>query len=103
MPVLDCTVKNCLHNIDERCSLDRIRIVGEQARKDQETACSDFVQRREDSCTDSVGMPDIHSIVDCDAEHCVYNEHHSCMASGIGVRGITATRSNETQCGTFHC
>ena len=47
MPVLDCTVTTCHYNVDERCSLDKIKVEGKNADKMDETACGSFKVRKE--------------------------------------------------------
>ena len=103
MPILDCTVTTCHYNVDERCSLDKIKVEGKNADKMDETACGSFKVRKENRCMNAMGMPDAENKVDCTATHCVYNENCKCGADNIGIRGNDACECTDTECGTFSC
>lgn len=103
MPILDCTVTTCHYNVDERCSLDKIKVEGSNADKTEETSCGSFKARKESGCMNVTGMPDAECKVDCAAEHCRYNKECVCHAGNIGIKGSNACESRETECGTFYC
>ncbi len=103
MPILDCTVTTCHHNVDERCSLDKIKVEGDMANTTEGTCCSSFKPRKENRFMNVTGMPDAESRVECEAHHCKYNEDCKCHASNIGIRGSNACNCRETECETFTC
>jgi hypothetical protein len=101
MPILNCTVSTCHHNVDERCSLDKIQVSGESADTMGETACASFKARKENRCMNAMGMPDAHSAVSCAATHCVHNTNCQCNAENIGICGHEACECRDTECTTF--
>lgn len=103
MPILDCTVTTCHYNVDERCSLGKIKVEGKNADTTEETACGSFKARKDNRCTNVTGMPDANCSVDCAAEHCKYNEDCKCHAENIGIKGSNACECRDTECGTFSC
>lgn len=103
MPILDCTVVTCHHNVDERCSLDKIKVEGNNADTTEGTCCGSFKPRKENRCMNVTGMPDAESKVDCAAQHCRYNADCKCQAGNIGIKGSNACECRDTECGTFTC
>ncbi len=103
MPLLDCTVTTCHFNVDERCSLDKIKVEGKNADTVTDTACGSFKARKDNRCMNVTGMPDARCAVDCAAEHCKYNESQKCQADSIGIKGSGACECYDTECGTFTC
>lgn len=102
MPNLECGVKNCSHNSDNKCNLDSIKIEGRGAETTEGTLCSSFVLKKEgyknSTCDCS---PSIKSEIVCDAVNCTYNSSNMCTAKGIDVEGSNACVSGETECTTF--
>lgn len=103
MPVLDCSVVTCHYNVDERCSLDKIKVEGKNADNVTDTACGSFKARKENRCMNVMGMPDAQCKVECAAEKCKYNENCECHAGNIGIKGNHACECHDTICGTFTC
>lgn len=103
MPILDCTVRTCHFNVDERCSLDRIKVEGNDADVTEETACGSFKARKENRCMNATGMPDAACHIDCEAVHCAYNKECKCNAESIGIVGNHACENCDTECATFRC
>ena len=103
MPILECSVRNCLHNVDSRCDLDSIKVEGKKATTPSSTDCGSFMERKEGTMTNSTGMPDMHCKVECEAEKCTYNSKHVCTANQIGIAGDGACTCKETECSTFNC
>lgn len=101
MPILDCTVKTCHFNVDERCSLDKIKVEGKDAHTTEGTECHSFKPRKENCHSNVVGMPDAHSKIECSAENCHYNKNHECHAENIGIVGSDACEKRDTECVTF--
>ena len=54
MPLLNCTVKNCLYNKDEYCAKGNILVDGRTAKMSEGTSCKSFVEKRE-SASNSCG------------------------------------------------
>lgn len=102
MPILECSVKTCTHNADNKCQLDSIKIEGRSANTTDGTLCSSFKLRKEDSYANSCeSSPSATSKIICEAVKCVYNEECVCHAKGIDVCGQNACVSGETECATF--
>ena len=104
MTILECGVKTCTHNAENKCCLDKIKIEGKSACSNDGTLCSDFRLSREGVISNKIeSIPSDTSKVNCEAEHCVYNEENMCCAKKIDVCGKKACVNGETECGTFKC
>lgn len=103
MPILGCSVVTCHHNVDERCSLDKIQVEGKNADATTETSCASFKARKENRCCNTVGMPDARSTVKCQAVHCKYNQNETCDAGNVRIEGNNACECTDTKCGSFCC
>ena len=122
MPELKCTVQTCMHNQDYYCTLDKIQVGGNSAKKAEETSCDSFQERgvsRIDSAAGSysnsysgaagtgagksAGSASACSCVDCQAVQCKYNDSCQCHAGKISVEGGNASQSSQTACATFAC
>lgn len=42
MPELKCTVQTCMHNQNYYCTLDKIQVGGNSAKRADETCCDSF-------------------------------------------------------------
>ena len=104
MPELKCTVQTCMHNQDYYCTLDKIQVGGNSAKKAEETSCDSFQERgasQIDSAAGSysnsysgaagtgagksMGNASACSCVDCQAVQCKYNDSCKCHAGKISV------------------
>ena len=115
MPELKCTVQTCVHNNQFLCSLDSIKVGGENARNPQETCCDSFQERKEGggymnsiqssmhAASDCACVDCKASSIDCKAQNCMYNEGCQCHAGKISVEGGSASDSSGTECATFKC
>lgn len=114
MPELKCTVQTCKHNQNYYCTLDKIQVGGNAAKKPEETCCDSFAERggaggasysnaAYGAYTDSAGSASACSSVDCQAVECRYNDNCHCHAGKISVEGGNACQSSETECATFTC
>ena len=102
MPVLDCSVKTCYYNEDNKCSLESIKVEGRSADYSDDTACGSFRLRGDDSMTNACGKePTSTSDVECSANKCVFNQSNKCHAEHIGIAGSAADRVDETECASF--
>lgn len=101
MAELCCSVENCMYNNECCCSKGDICVGGEKARKEEDTCCESFVQRREGTYTGSLCHPGHTISIDCEAVKCVYNEDYKCTAAHVDIRGCGASDCRETACGTF--
>lgn len=104
MPALDCSVRTCYYNKENRCCLDGIKVEGTMAEISSSTACGSFKAKTGDSisngsCCDTA--PSTRLSVDCLAEKCIFNEKCTCKAEHIGIEGSNAHTSEETACGSF--
>ena len=102
MPVLDCSVKTCYYNEDNKCSLKSIKVEGRSADYSDDTACGSFKLRNGESMSNACGKKTTStSDVECSANKCVFNESNKCKAEHIGIAGSTADRIDETECASF--
>lgn len=101
MAELCCTVENCAYNNECLCCKGDINVGGTQAHREDDTCCESFLQRRGDSFRNATEHPSHAIDIDCEAAHCVYNEHYKCMADHVDIRGCGACDCRETACGTF--
>lgn len=102
MPLLNCTVKNCLYNKDEYCAKGDILVDGRTAKKSEGTSCKSFVERREsvsNSCGCGSATP--HIQVECKACECTFNKEERCDAEEITIAGRNACKCSDTECGSF--
>ena len=103
MPTLDCSVRNCYYNKDNRCCREDILVEGKTAKTTDSTACDSF-KLKNDEFTNSCGCdtnPKTTLKVACRAENCTYNKKCMCNAEHIDFAGIAANKSEQTECGTF--
>ena len=102
MPILDCSVKSCMHNQDNKCSLDSIKVEGKGADYSDDTACGNYQLRTSgqmmNGCCKS---PKNNLSVTCAATKCVFNEGNMCKAEHIGIAGGNAGTMDETECASF--
>ena len=104
MPVLECSVKTCSHNMDNKCCLDSIKIEGRSANTTDGTLCSSFSLRKEGAMSNSMDKnPSNTSQIMCEAVKCTYNQDCMCHAQSIDVSGRNACVCGETECATFKC
>lgn len=103
MPELKCTVQTCVHNNQYLCSLDSIKVGGENAKDPQETCCDSFQERKDGSYMNTMKAASDCASVDCKASQCMYNEDCRCNAGKISVEGGSAKDSSGTECATFKC
>ncbi|MGN0341467.1 MAG: DUF1540 domain-containing protein [Roseburia sp.] len=104
MTKLNCSVRGCSYQKDDRCVRGNIHIEGEHADKNSETCCGSFEQKRTCGCANSTCncAPEMSEIA-CDACNCIYNENRKCSAEHIGVSGSNACAASETECASFRC
>ena len=122
MPELKCTVQTCMHNQNYYCTLDKIQVGGNSAKRADETCCDSFQERGNAQTnasgssysnsysgvsgmgmTDSAASASACSCVDCQAVQCKYNDNCQCHAGKISVEGGNASQSSQTECATFTC
>lgn len=104
MPVLDCSVRNCYYNKENRCCRDGIKVEGTTAEISSATACGSFREKTGDRITNGCSCdssPSIKLAVDCMAENCIYNDKCVCTADKIDISGSNANYYEETECGSF--
>ncbi len=103
MTRLDCSVKNCYFNNEMKCAKDEIQVEGKEATTTDSTECSSF-RMNNSTAKNSTGCkltPNEELKVACNAVNCVYNRNEVCNAGHIDIAGISADRSEQTECGTF--
>ena len=87
MPELKCTVQTCMHNQDYYCTLDKIQVGGNSAKKAEETSCDSFEERKDgNSYSNTMKEASPKSEIDCKATECMYNEQQLCGLSGSPVQ-----------------
>lgn len=101
MAELGCSVKNCVYNKEEYCCKGDIFVGGREARREDDTCCESFVDRKTDSFSNSAGKPYKTISIDCEAENCKYNHSMRCVAEHVDIRGNGANSSEGTICATF--
>jgi len=104
MPNLDCSVKTCYYNKENKCCLDGIRVKGANADDSCSTACGSFREGGSEGFKSSCECdmkPSEKSQVQCEAVNCVYNEEKRCAANGIDISGMQAKKFSDTECKTF--
>ena len=57
MAELKCAVDNCTYNSDRLCCKGDILVGGKNARKEDETCCESFRQRKENTASNSMNCP----------------------------------------------
>lgn len=103
MPILDCSVKNCIHNMESRCQLESIKVMGNNATRSEATECGSFELRTDSEYSNSTHMPDPENDVRCEAVKCTFNDDMKCRADHIGIAGNGACDCKETECSSFYC
>ena len=103
MTMLVCSAQKCVYNDGMYCSKGDIKVGGEEARRVQDTCCTDFVERTSQCGKNAMGTASQKIDVKCEACHCVHNEDYKCAAEQIGIVGAGACECEQTECGTFKC
>ncbi len=88
MPTLDCSVRNCSYNADNKCCLEAIAVEGRDATTTDATACG-------------CGTPTQNANINCAVCGCTYNKANTCQAQKVDIAGISAKNIDQTECGTF--
>ncbi len=101
MTKLECSVKNCLHNEDNRCCKQAIIVDGSGAKEPCQTCCGSFDQNKDGTFHNLFKTPENRLEIDCEAVNCVYNENRRCAADRIGIAGDGASDASHTECATF--
>ncbi len=103
MAELRCTVENCTYNKDCLCSKGDIMVGGKDARKEEDTCCESFAQRREGHDAYTSALPHGSKVIsiDCQAVKCIYNSNYKCVAEHVDITGCGACECRETACATF--
>lgn len=99
MPKLNCSVTNCANNCDDCCCLGGIDVSGDHASTTEGTCCSSFCEQGE--ANNAATDPNPQLQVKCGACNCVHNNEYCCKADYISISGQGASRSTETECGSF--
>lgn len=103
MPNLSCDVRNCSYNKDEMCSLNYIKVDGDDATNVEDTCCTNF-DSSEYAASNSEHHVQCKVDIKCSAAGCVYNKDEECTAPEIKMSGATtASCSHDTQCASFWC
>lgn len=102
MPSLECSVRNCFYNTNNKCCLDSIEVEGDEATTTDATACGSFKLKGESASNAcSCREPSKELEIDCQAHECTYNKEEVCHAPKVDIAGISAEQVEETECGTF--
>lgn len=102
MVALECNVATCVHNEDNKCCKNVIKVEGQQAKNSANTCCESF-DKRGDGVTNDCKTPESTVSIECDAVNCVYNDNKICKATVVGVVGHSADKKEQTECATFRC
>ena len=105
MNKLECQVTTCQHYCDNLCCLNGIQVEGPAARDSEQTCCASFEERTTGGWGNSVGerKPSQESDIQCEAKHCIYNNHCKCEAEDVCVGCLCGdvTVKSGTECCTF--
>lgn len=110
MPKLKCDVRSCIYNADLCCCRSVIKVVDEEARTSDETACSSFHRRKRESSSHQIYLTEFATIdginqfvsIECESRRCAYNLKGICTAEHVMISGgPKAGKSQETLCDTF--
>ena len=101
MTSLECSVKNCLHNSDNRCCKQTILVDGQNAKTKDDTCCGSFDENKGGAFQNVFKTPENRLEIDCEAVQCIYNQNRHCVAEKIGISGDGANRAEQTLCATF--
>lgn len=102
MPVLDCSVKTCYYNTENKCSLDSIKVEGRSADYSDDTACGSYRLRAGEQTTNAFDKEGKTTLeVACSADKCTFNEGNKCKAEHIGIAGSHADTMDDTECASF--
>ncbi len=104
MTNLDCNVKECLYQTDNCCCREEIHVQGNGSEDKKGTCCGSYEKQAETGAKNSFAEDRYaakETEVLCDAKNCVYNKDMHCDANHIGISGIGAATSMETQCASF--
>ena len=99
MPSLSCDAIHCAHNKNNCCCLSNIKVKGAKAKTSDKTCCESFIEQQgtmnlnESTCANLS--------IDCEAQHCTYNEDCVCHADRVDIVGNNACCCTGTECGTF--
>ena len=101
MTKLDCAVTGCAYNDEKCCCKGDITVEGRNAEESHGTCCGSFKEAGENRAKNVACHPSKSIEVDCEAEHCIYNEKCKCTAEHIGIAGGNACTCGETACSSF--
>ena len=101
MTFLDCSVTGCVYNEDRCCCKGEIKVEGSDAKRNDETCCASFRERRSGAARNADKRISKVIEVNCEACGCVFNEGRKCCAEHIGIAGGNACDCQETECASF--
>lgn len=101
MTRLDCCVRGCSYQKDNRCTRGDIHVQGSSADQTSDTNCGSFAEKRTYGTSNSNYTAPDHAEISCEAKKCVFNESGMCGAEHIGITGSNADTSSETECASF--
>lgn len=109
MPKLKCDVRSCIYNANLCCCRSVIRVIGEEAKMDRETACASFHRRKRVNLDEEYKMEfskidgiNEYISIECESRNCIYNKNEICSATKVKIGGgKQASRYVDTICNTF--
>ncbi len=109
MPKLKCDVRSCIYNADTCCCRSVIRVIGEEAKNDIQTACGSFHRRKKINLDEEYKMEfskidglNEYISIECESRNCIYNRNELCTASKVKISGgKQALKYVDTICNTF--
>ncbi|HHU55886.1 MAG TPA: DUF1540 domain-containing protein [Acholeplasmataceae bacterium] len=110
MPKLKCDVRSCIYNADSCCCRSVIKVVDEEAKTSDETACASFHRRKKEASNHRIYLTEFATIdginqfvsIECESRRCKYNLHGICTAERVMVSGGSkAYKYEDTLCDTF--
>lgn len=101
MAELKCGVETCCYNQNHNCSRGDIMVGGKHATRCDDTCCESFSDHKNETYRNALEHPSRTIGIDCEADHCKYNNNYRCVAAYVEIKGNNACSCGETKCETF--
>lgn len=99
---INCNVENCSHNKSNTCYANLVNINGAGAKKDCDTCCSAFLDKKTYSTlTNNTNSSCECDALNCNVNNCTHNCNSTCMLDSISVNGSAVNLYSETNCSSF--
>ena len=99
MPALNCSVRDCAYNSENKCCYGRIQVEGGDVRDSGDTCCGSYADKGGCGCQNAV--PSLDTPVGCNVVSCRFNENMDCSAHHISIEGDNCRCKTDTCCASF--